>query len=100
MKNDLRNIALNEGTGMDGTMYVFKTNAPVERLKALEKECNDIIDNGGDLCDVPNWKETLESEGFVFDWVNDHQHMTAYGTSDEWLEEEYPDVKEQYTIED
>ena len=48
-----RLIALTNGTGMGGELIVFSTNAPKERLQALEKESCDVFLNGGDMEDVP-----------------------------------------------
>ena len=50
-----RLIALTNGTGMGGELIVFSTNAPKERLQALEKESCDVFLNGGDMEDVPLW---------------------------------------------
>lgn len=56
--------------------------------------------NGGDMEDVPLWYEVLEKEGYVFSYEDSHSNISVYGTSAEWLEEKYPDITEQYVIED
>lgn len=50
--------------------------------------------------DVPLWYEVLEKEGYVFSYEDSHSNISVYGTSAEWLEEKYPDITEQYVIED
>lgn len=95
-----RLIALTNGTGMGGELIVFSTNAPKERLQALEKESCDVFLNGGDMEDVPLWYEVLEKEGYVFSYEDSHSNISVYGTSAEWLKEKYPDITEQYVIED
>ena len=47
---------------------------------------------------LPN--EVLEKEGYVFSYEDSHSNISVYGTSAEWLEEKYPDITEQYVIED
>jgi len=95
-----RLITLTDGTGMGGTEIIFKTNAPAEELKELERISNNIYANGVDEEDVPIWANVLVDKGYVFDYVNEHQHITAFGTSTDWLEKEYPQIKEHYRIED
>lgn len=94
-----RLITLTDGTDMGGMVIVFKTNAPSEELKELEKISNDIYINGGEAKDVPLWKNVLEEKGYVFDCVGYHRHITPYGTSEEWLEDKYSSVTEHYVIE-
>lgn len=93
-----RLITLTNGTDMGGTIIVFKTNAPVEELKELEKISNDIYINGGDDEDVPIWSNVLTDKGFSFDYVDDYQHVTTFGTSTEWLKNRYPQITEHYYI--
>ena len=81
--NKLRPIALMDGTDMGGMTIVFNTNAPDKELKKLEKI----------------WKSVLESKGYVFDYVDEHNHITAFGTSSAWLREKYPKITECYCIE-
>ena len=88
-----RLIALTNGTGMGGELIVFSTNAPKERLQALEKESCDVILNGGDMEDVPLWYEVLEKEGYVFSYEDSHSNISVYGTSAEWLEDKYLSTK-------
>lgn len=94
-----RFITLTDGTDMGGMVIVFKTNAPIEELKELEKVSNAVYLNGGDVEDVPIWAEVLKNKGYVFDYVDEHEHITAFGTSRDWLEEKYSHVTEHYTIE-
>ena len=99
LTGDDRLIALADGSTMGDMMIVFATNAPIEELKELEKISNDIYINGGDQEDVPIWAEVLKNKGYVFDYVDEHQHITALGISSEWLEKDYPQITEHYCIE-
>lgn len=94
-----RLISLMDGTDMGGMVVIFETNAPVEELKKLEKISNDVYLNGGDYEDVPIWREELEEKGYIFEYVDEHRNVTAYGTSTDWLEDEYPEITEYYVIE-
>ena len=94
-----RLIALSDGTDMGGELYVFKTNAPSEVLSELEKISCDIFINGGDYEDVPIWENVLQEKGYEFSFVDSHTHVTPYGTSRSWLEENYGEINEKYTIE-
>ena len=85
-----RYITLMDGVGMGDMVIVFKTNAPIDELKTLEK-----ISNDGD---VPIWGKVLTDKGYVFEYIDSHQHITPYGTSKEWLEEKYPQITEHYCI--
>jgi len=93
-----RFITLTDGTDMGGKVIVFKTNAPVDTLKELEKISNDVYINGGYEEDVPIWADVLANNGYVFDYVDEYDHVSPFGTSSEWLEEEYPQITECYTI--
>ena len=93
-----RLITLTDGTDMGGMEIVFKTNAPIEELKELEKKSNDIYINGGDEEDIPIWAKVLTDKGFTFEYVDAHQHITAFGTSTEWLNKKYPQITEHYCI--
>ena len=98
MKNT-RRIGLNEGTGMGDILYIFDTNAPKEELKELEKvSCEAYISGNGEE-DVPIWADVLSDKGYIFNWVADHQHISPYGDSKSWKENNYPEVTEIYTIE-
>lgn len=68
-------------------------------LKELEKISNDIYINGGEEEDVPIWKNVLEKKGYAFDYVDEHENVTAFGTSSDWLKKEYPQITEHYCIE-
>ena len=96
---ETRLISLSDGTCMGNTLFIFKTNAPAERLRDLEKQCCQIYVNGEDEEDVPIWSCVLQEEGYVFSYVDEHGHVTAYGTSDEWIREKYPQIAEHYEIE-
>lgn len=93
-----RLVTLSDGTSMGDTLYVFDTNAPVDVLKDLEKVSNEAYANGNDD-DVPSWGKELKTKGYTFCYIDEHQHVTPYGTSSEWLEERYSGIKEHYTIE-
>lgn len=93
-----RLVTLSDGTGMGDTLYVFDTNAPVDVLKDLEKVSNEAYANGNDD-DVPIWGKELKTKRYTFCCIDEHQHVTPYGTSSEWLEERYSGIKEHYTIE-
>ena len=95
---DNRFITLTEGTGMGDAVIVFETNAPIERLQELEKISCDVYLNGGDCEDVPIWAEVLSNEGYCFEYVDDYRHITAYGTSKDWLEKNYKFISEHYVI--
>lgn len=101
MKNNenLRLIILCNGTGMGDEMIVFKTNAPVERLKELEQQSCQIYIDGGSYDDVPIWLDVLTDEGYVFELVDEHQHITPFKSSSDWLEDKYSEITEKYIIE-
>ena len=84
---------------MGDEMIVFMTNAPIERLKELEKQSCQVYINGGSYDDIPIWADVLIGEGYVFEYVDDHQHITPFRSSGEWLEDEYPEIIEKYIIE-
>lgn len=91
-----RYIALSDGTRMGDNMYIFRTNAPVEELKALEKvSCEAYIND----TEYPVWEEVLNDKGYSFSYIAEHRHVTPLGTSDMWLKTEYPSITEQYVIE-
>lgn len=94
-----RLITLTDGLTMGDMTIVFRTNAPVEVLKELEKVSNAVYLNSGSEEDVPIWAEVLKNKGYVFDYLDEHQHITAFGTSSEWLRENYPQITEHYCIE-
>jgi len=95
---DKRLITLTDGTDMGGQVILFKTDAPISELKKLEEISNDVYINDGDSEDVPIWANVLTDKGFTFDYVDEHQHVTAFGTSTEWLNEKYPEITEHYCI--
>lgn len=95
MENKTRLIALSDDPGMDGELVIFRTNAPIERLKVLETESCKAYTNDDD---IPIWAEVLEKEGCVCDIVDSHNHVTPYDTSSEWEKEKYADVTEYYEI--
>lgn len=97
MKQETRYIALSDESGMGGELIILETNAPIERLKALEKESCEIYTNG-DYEDVPIWPSVLEDEEYECSIIDSHQHVTPYDTSKEWQQEEYPEIKEFYYI--
>lgn len=83
---------------MNDRTIVFETNAPVEELKKLEIVSNDVYINGGSEEEVPIWAKLLKERGYNFDYIDEHQHVTAYGSSAEWLKSKYDHVKEYYII--
>lgn len=93
-----RLISFSDGTTMGNTTFVFETDVPIEELEELEKISNDVYINGGSEEDVPIWREILKEKGYKFDYVDECQHITLYGTSTDWLQEKYPNVKEHYII--
>lgn len=93
-----RQITLTDGTDMGGELLIFETNAPAELLKRLEEEsCKAVMNDE----DVPIWKNVVEENGFIFEFIDSHTHVTPYGTSTDWLEEHkvYSKIKEHYVIE-
>ena len=49
MENKTRLIILSDSPGMDGELVIFRTNAPVERLKSLEVESCKAYTNNTDM---------------------------------------------------
>lgn len=94
-----RLVTLTDGTGMGDVVLIFNTNAPTEELKELEKVSNSVYLNGGEAEDVPIWSGVLRDRGYLFECVDEHRHVTAFGTSSEWLKEKYSFITEHYCIE-
>lgn len=96
--NSKRFVTLTDGTGMGGELLVFKTDAPVCELQELEKVSCDLTKDGKD---APIWTDVLAEKGYSFEYVDSHQHVTAFGTSSSWLEDHdvYKEIKEHYVIE-
>ena len=68
-----------------------------QRLKELEKEsCALFTEEAYD--EIPNWSYTLEFEGYLCRYIDSEQHVTQYGTSEEWQQENYQKIKEFYYI--
>lgn len=95
----MRVISLSDGTGMGDFVFVFQTDAPIEELRDLERISCDIYINGGDAEDVPIWANVLKEKGYHFNYIDECQNVTAFGNSDEWLKEKYPEITEHYQIE-
>jgi hypothetical protein len=95
-----RLITLSDGTSMGGSLIIFKTNAPKERLKELEQLSCDVFINNGSAEDVPNWADKLFEEGYLFEYVDEHGHITPFNSSNSWLEMKYPQITEHYIIND
>lgn len=95
-----RLISLSDGTSMGDLVIIFETDAPVEELKTLEKISCDVYINGGYSEDIPIWADILRAKGYVFDYVDEHQHVSVYRTSSEWIENKYPQIEEHYYIEE
>ncbi len=68
-------------------------------LKELEKECCNIYKNGGDYDNIPIWLDILTNEGYIFNLVASHQHITPFLYSNKRMKENYKDVKEHHIIE-
>ena len=95
----MRLVTLTDGTGMGDELLVFKTDAPVEELKELERiSCQAYID-GGEYEDVPIWTDVLTDKGYMFECIASHPHITPFATSSKWLENNYPNITERYVIE-
>ena len=99
-KTEKRLITLSDGTRMDGELLVFRTDAPAEVLSELEKISCEIFINGANYEDVPIWADVLEEKGYEFTYIDSCTHVTAYGTSSDWLEETFGEINEKYVIED
>ena len=95
----MRRIILTDGTGMGDSVIIFETDAPACELKELERISCEVYINGGDYEDVPKWASVLNEKGYTFEYVDSHQHITPMGTSSEWLEDKYPEIAENYVIE-
>lgn len=93
-----RMVTLSDGTGMGDSKYVFLTDAPEEELQILEKVSCDIYKSGGSYEDVPIWQSILNDRGYRFECVDEHLHVSAFSTSEEWLENIYPIIEEHYII--
>lgn len=81
-----RLITFSDGDGMGDFQYVARTNAPAKVLKDMG-QCDSI------------WADVLNSKGYDFEIIDEHQHVTAYSTSKSWLEEKYSQIAEFYTVE-
>lgn len=99
-KTEKRLISLSDGTGMGGELLVIRTDAPTEVLSELEKISCEIFINGSDAEKVPIWADVLEEKGYEFAYIDSCTHVTAYGTSSDWLEETFGEINEKYIIED
>lgn len=95
----MRLVTLCDGTAMGDVIIVFNTDAPVEELMELERICCQIYIDGGDYEDIPIWANVLKEKGYVFDFVDSHQHITPFNSSDEWIKTEYVEITEHYVIE-
>lgn len=99
-KTEKRLISLSDGTGMGGELLVIRTDAPAEVLSELEKISCEIFINGSDAEKVPIWADVLEEKGYEFAYIDSCTHVTAYGTSSDWLKETFGEINEKYIIED
>ena len=54
--------------------------------------------NGYD--DVPNWGSEVKAMGYYWEYVDEQDHVTPYGTSKSWLQTQYLECKERYVIDD
>jgi hypothetical protein len=100
METNTRLVTLCDGTGMGDMLIVFETDAPVKRLKELEKECCDMYINEPDP-KIPIWSDVLFDEGYQFSVVDYQHHVTAYNSSNNWLKNHprFKNINEHYVIE-
>lgn len=87
-----RLIVLQDGTSMGDYIYLFRTDAPVSQLKKLLDECNRIYMNGGCEEDIPYWGEVIESEGYLFDPIDETCVCGSHVGN-------FDDIEERYVIE-
>ena len=98
-ENPCRYVAVSDGCGMGDSVYVFITNIPAETLKAFERFCQELSKIGYESDEMPNWAKTLDNDfDHVFEYVSDHQHVSPYGTSSDWLEDRFPEINEYYKL--
>jgi len=96
-KYKCRYVILYEGEGMGDDVYIFVTNIEKEVLKATEKLCQKMKKNGYEY--IPTLSEILDNDfDKLFAYDNSCQNVTPYGTSNDWLEQYYPNVKETYYL--
>ena len=93
--NESRLILFSDGDGMGDFLYVAMTNAPAEELNNLLARSREAIKKGEDM---PIWQNILTKKGYIFNVIDEYRHVTAYGTSKSWREENYPNVTEEYFV--
>lgn len=93
-KSEYRLVSLMDGTAMNDQTIIFKTNAPAEELKELERISCEVYLNDGDYEDVPIWETVLNDKGYVFEYVD-----SSTNCGSEFLEHTYAYVTEHYIIE-
>ena len=93
-KSEYRLVSLMDGTAMNDQTIIFKTNAPAEELKELERISCEVYLNGGDYEDVPIWETVLNDKGYVFEYMD-----SSTNCGSEFLEHTYAYVTEHYIIE-
>lgn len=96
---DVRYITLSDGTGMGDELIIFKTDAPAEELKNLERRSCQVYLDGGSSEDIPIWSEVITEKGYLFEYVDSHVHVSPYNTSGEWIKKNYLGIAENYVIE-
>lgn len=84
---------------MGDELIIYKTDAPIELLKELEKISCQIYVNGGDYEDIPKWSKVINEKGYLFEYIDSHIHVNSFATSRKWLHENYPEILENYIIE-
>lgn len=96
-KDIVRYVSLEDGTSMDDKVMIFYTDAPVKKLKELEKEANQFYkDKRYNEEDPVLWSSILEKEGYFFEYIDEVPNRQDVK---EWLKGKYPQVKEHYIIE-
>lgn len=91
----MRKFGLYDGEGMGGELIIFESDAPVFRLKKLEKLSKECFRKNKE---IPIWSIVLQSNGYTCEYIDSCSHVTPYTTSGEWQKENFPEVKEFYFI--
>ena len=86
---------------MGGELLVIRTDAPAEVLSELEKISCEIFINGANYEERSYMGRCFEKRrGMNLTYIDSCTHVTAYGTSSDWLEETFGEINEKYVIED
>ena len=98
-KTEKRLITLSDGTGMGGELLVFRTDAPAEVLSEIGKISCEILSTEL-IMRTFLYGRCFKEKGYEFTYIDSCTHVTAYGTSSDWLEETFGEINEKYVIED